>query len=293
MYQLMEDEPKLFLDLWNSEREVRKIQEILCPTGEGMKGVRLQGIGRLMISFKDAQINIVNLRSSEKQSFSWDELIELLGINDGMDGKERWSNIYKKVFPQGEIAPVQSQKPMPKAPETKTPEKKPEKRKESKVTKAKIKPKEEPKPVEEPKVEQKTEEQLPGQTSIEKNFPEYMPEPHPQNAGIDNEILQNESQFKENGTDIGENGTDTGEIESDLREVEETEEKKSLLQGIVEDISKKREDYKAAVFLRTEDANKNVEADMYLMAISELKEAIVLIEKLQQLEDYEARLEDE
>ena len=282
MHQLLEDEPDLFLELWKAEREVIKIQEILCPTGEGMKGVRLQGIGRLMISFKESQINLVNLRCNEKESFTWGELIELLGVNDGTDGKEKWTSIYRKPFPTQEIAPVQPQKPTPTTSNTKKPEKKPEKRKESKVTKAKVKPKD--KPVEVQKEEPKTEEQLPGQTSLENDFPEYMPEPE-ENQENENEISENETEFEENEPEKSQDKTES---------VENEPEKKSFFEGLSpEEIQKKREEYKTAVYLRTKGVDSSVELDLYLAAITELKETISLIEKLQQLEDYEAELRDE
>ncbi len=266
IHQLLEDEPDLFLDLWKAERDEKRAKEILSPTGEGMKGVRLQGIGRLMISFKESEINVISLRTHEKESFPWTALLTLLGENDGTDGKEKWSGLYKKPFPE-KIAPVQPKKSESKTPDAKKPEKK---RKEMKVTKAKVR-----KEVQQSKQElPKEEPQLPGQTSIENDFPEYMPE----DAESKNESAENEPESAENEPE----SVETEPVENKQKSSQELSTEK------LEDIQKRREEYKTAVALRLEEAEKNVDSDMYLTAISELREAIVMIERLQELEDAEA-----
>lgn len=278
MHQLLEDDPDLFLDLWKVPREIKNVKEVLAPTGEGMKTVRLQGVGRIMISFKESGINVISVRTNEKESFSWENLLELLGENDGTDGKEKWTSIYKTPFPE-KIAPVQPQPPKPA--DTK------KSRKELKVTKAKVTPKPKPKP--EPQPEPQPEAQLPGQTSIEQDFPEYMTKPSSNEA--DN---PKEEKNLKNETESGGNETKTEENETENKETVtvDTETPHLFIELALEDISKKREEYKAAVSLRLEDAGKEVEGDMYLLAISELREAISLIEKLQQLEDREGELNE-
>lgn len=196
MYQTGREMPELFLNLYQAEdTDAATLQEIFAPAGEGLITVRIPGTGRLMLSVKgvDQMVSLVNVRSGEKETFTWERVIDAIGKLTGRtldnrpeDGKVWWEKVYKEPWPieeKEEVAPVQpkreSQKP----------------RKESKVVPAKPKPpkkpkKEEPKTVmEEPKSVTETPEIVPktpevapvqpdveGQTSFEKDFPEYLPD---------------------------------------------------------------------------------------------------------------------
>lgn len=164
LHQLFHDNPDLFTKIHISTYETAELVDILAPTGEMIYSVRLQGVGRLMLSIKadSGRITITNVRSMEKTEWNIEDLVASV-INvcsmaaDMEDVKKAWTSIYKEEYPKKpEVAPVQPEKPA--------------QRKEKKVQKATIsKPK--PQPVE----ESKEEEQIPGQDSV-LNHPEYLPE---------------------------------------------------------------------------------------------------------------------
>lgn len=59
------------------ERQEALIQEALAPTGEAMLTVRVKGIGRMMLSIKSRQEDLVliNVRSEEKTAYGWGKLM--------------------------------------------------------------------------------------------------------------------------------------------------------------------------------------------------------------------------
>lgn len=100
------------------EEAINGILDALAPTGVGIKSVRIQGIGRVMISFrgKDTEIEILNARTQERQSYTWqgfiDELREVFVLKEGESGVEAWERIYGEEYQEKkqEVAPVQQQK---------------------------------------------------------------------------------------------------------------------------------------------------------------------------------------
>ena len=164
LHQLFHDNPELFTKIHTSTYETAELIDILAPTGEMIYSVRLQGVGRLMLSIKadSGRITITNVRSMDKTEWNIEDLAEAV-INifnmavDTEDPAKAWTSIYKEEYPKkAEVAPVQQEKPV--------------QRKEKKVQKAKI---EKPKP--QPVEENTEEEQIPGQDSV-LNHPEYLPE---------------------------------------------------------------------------------------------------------------------
>ncbi len=164
LHQLFHDNPELFMKIHTSSYETGELIDILAPTGEMIYSVRLQGVGRLMLSIKadSGRITITNVRSMDKTEWNIEDIAEAV-INifnmavDTEDPAKAWTSIYQEEYPKkAEIAPVQQEKPV--------------QRKEKKVQKAKI---EKPKP--QPVEENAEEEQIPGQDSV-LNHPEYLPE---------------------------------------------------------------------------------------------------------------------
>lgn len=169
---------------------IEKVMDVLAPSGMSLKTVRVQGIGKLMLSFKGKEndIEMLNVRSNEKEIITWQQFIgDMVSTFGGKAGVQEWEMIYGESFEEPEllkeekkpeVAPVQPQKQ----------EKKP-----SKVVKAKPeKPKQgtlhavepsipvpdpvEPEPEEPDPVVEQTEEDLPGQQDMETDYKEAMPE---------------------------------------------------------------------------------------------------------------------
>lgn len=221
IHQLGHDQPELYVQMlkaryedYSSQAEdidiaSRIITEILAPCGEAIHNVRLQGIGRMMLSIKgaDRDVIVVNMRSGEKESFSWQQMISAIDTlvvpEASPEHEKEWEILYGETFPARE----EPKKPEPSPVTARTVQKK-----TSKVTKAKTEKKvnknvtgkksedrpetvpdndhsdtrtEEPEPAEsnpesyEAEKESEPdagEEQLPGQMQLEKDFPEYCPD---------------------------------------------------------------------------------------------------------------------
>lgn len=134
MYQLGHDIPELHRQIWNVWQiwngwqqtkwpEIqREIMDILAPAGEGMHSVRVAGIGRLMITLHgtDQDIALINVRSGEKEKYSWDDMMEAIGLlMEGDTPEESWAKTYGE---NSSVAPVQLD---PKSKVTKAAEPKP------------------------------------------------------------------------------------------------------------------------------------------------------------------------
>ena len=134
MYQLGHDIPELHRKIWNvwqiwngwqqtKRPELpREIMDILAPAGEGMHSVRVAGIGRLMITLHgaDQDITLINVRSGEKEKYSWDDMMEAIGLlMEGDTPEESWTKTYGE---NSSVAPVQLD---PKSKVTKAAEPKP------------------------------------------------------------------------------------------------------------------------------------------------------------------------
>lgn len=97
------------------EEAVNDILDAFAPSGVGIKTVRIQGIGRVMISFrgKDAEVEVLNVRTQERQSYTWqqliDELREVFMVTAEESGEEAWERIYGEEYEakREEVAPVQ------------------------------------------------------------------------------------------------------------------------------------------------------------------------------------------
>ena len=150
LYQMGRENPELFVKLHNAKAAgPKEYQEILAPSGESLISVRIQGVGRMMLVVKDVEhdVALLNVRSGEKESCSWEKLVSDLNILTGRNvgnrpesGKKWWELVYSEAYPiaeKTEVAPVQQE---------------PKTRKESKVTAAKPEP---------PKVEKKPEPKKP------------------------------------------------------------------------------------------------------------------------------------
>ena len=91
--------------------------DTLAPSGIDTKMVRIRGVGKFMLSIKgrDQAIELLNVRSNEKESYSWEDCIQvLMDICPVGNAKKCWEKLYDAAFPE-EVAPVQPKKPEKKA----------------------------------------------------------------------------------------------------------------------------------------------------------------------------------
>lgn len=161
VYQLGKDMPELYTELFEAiyEKNRESMIDALVPDEEKIYSLRIPGTGRMLLSLKTAEeeIKVINVRSQEKESYTWQQLEEafrkIMHFENGPE--ESWEKQYKETFPGTEQKEPNTDKKKPKVEKAKKP-----KQKKSK-----------------PKVQEAVpEHQIPGQDSIE-NHTDYMPEP--------------------------------------------------------------------------------------------------------------------
>lgn len=86
IYELFRGNQKIYSDVFGGILRARPdtedgremLQEVLAPGGEAIHSVRIAGIGRIAISVKglDRDVMLVNLRSNEKVPCNWDEVLD-------------------------------------------------------------------------------------------------------------------------------------------------------------------------------------------------------------------------
>lgn len=158
------------------EEAVNGILDAFAPSGVGIKTVRIQGTGRVIISFrgKDAEVEVLNVRTQECRSYTWQQFIQELRavflVEADESGEEAWERIYGEEYREKKEAVAPVQLPEETAGQQDTPrtfhDSQPEIPAETKVEGDTVKDREE-----EPAA---AEEQIPGQDNI-LNHPEYLP----------------------------------------------------------------------------------------------------------------------
>lgn len=120
--QMGEDDPVLYADIWQQMRghlSIEKMQEMLTPAGMKVYSVRIRGVGRKELILKDSangnEIVIVDLRTSEKKHYTWEEMQNAWNIITaaGLDARSAWEATYYSkwpIAPEEKIAPVQPPK---------------------------------------------------------------------------------------------------------------------------------------------------------------------------------------
>lgn len=167
IYELFRGNQKIYSDVFGGIMRTRPngdgremLQEILAPGGEAIHSVRIPGIGRIAISVKglDRDVMLVNLRSNEKVPCNWDEVLEAACkfVPPDYDSAEA---AYKAIF--GEPWQAEPEKPAVAPVQPK---------KETKVTKAVTDKKPEP-------VKPKIEPVKPAPEPVEPKEPNSGPEP--------------------------------------------------------------------------------------------------------------------
>lgn len=197
----LHDAPEMYGELFGvigQPHSVRDVSEIFCPGESKVDMVRIPGMGRLMVSYKgpDKNIELVAVRSGEKESYTWQDMENLLiSIMPGNDVAAAWQQVYAEPFPEKpKVAPVQPERSTANSERSTAKQEQQKPKEKSKVTRAVV-PKEPEKPLlhdvepsipkpdpVEPEVQQEpekevteTEGQIEGQDSIQ-NHAEWMPD---------------------------------------------------------------------------------------------------------------------
>lgn len=189
MYQLFLENPELYM---HETVDADALFDALAPAGESIYTVRIQGVGRIMISCKEDTVNLINVRDGETVKCTWEEVSK---VYDELFGNRTWEERYGRPYPvksepaAEETVPVEAVR-----------EKKPKKPKvtKAKVTKAKVASK----PVItrcEAKSDEASHEPLEGQDTIDEH-PEYLPE---QTASEDDNMAAEDDETETQASDEG------------------------------------------------------------------------------------------
>lgn len=81
-----------------SDEAVEKVLDVMAPSGMAIIPVRIRGIGKLMLSIKgkDNDVVLLNIRNDEKETLSWN--IFIASMHSGDVSREKWEEIYKEPF---------------------------------------------------------------------------------------------------------------------------------------------------------------------------------------------------
>jgi hypothetical protein len=118
--QLGESKPELYEAMYEVAKNgfsLKEVQETMAPSGENIYSIRIQGMGRLMLSVKDYEdtVSLINERTGEKEKRSWEDVKTawlMMIIDPDKSAKENWGITYGREFP--EVAPVQQPKKVEK-----------------------------------------------------------------------------------------------------------------------------------------------------------------------------------
>lgn len=223
LYQICHEQPEIFKKLWVAVNEesatIEELFDVLAPSGIAMISCRIPGTGRLMLSIKGIEENlqIINLRSNEKEEVTWEEFRQVAVLflqTDAEDWKIAYWNTYNEEIPEEKaeekpkVAPAQPKSErVVKSVKLEKPKKTPEKQTVKKPETA------EPVAV--------SEEQLPGQMEVA-DYPELMPENGKEECNDENKSEGDTGRDPESVSGSGEQGKRNGRSAGTTRDEPET-----------------------------------------------------------------------
>lgn len=187
----LHDAPEMYGELFDvigQPHSVRDVSEIFCPGESKVDMVRIPGMGRLMVSYKgpDKNIELVAVRSGEKESYTWQDMENLLNsIMPGNDVAAAWQQVYAEPYPEkAKVAPAQPERSTVNMERSTAKQEQPKPKEKSKVTRAVV-PKPEPQKEPEKPLLHDVEPSIPKPDPVE---PEMQQEPEKEVKDADDQI---------------------------------------------------------------------------------------------------------
>lgn len=184
MYQLFLENPELYE---KPDADIDTLMETLAPAGENIYTVRIQGVGRIMISCKEDRVNLVNVRTNNVEICTWEQLTEEY---TKLFRSCTWEERYGRPYPVKSEPAAEEPVPVEAVKEKKT--------KKPKVTKAKVTS--EPVITRCVKSDEAPHEPIEGQDTIDEH-PEYLPEqtsPEDDNMAAEDDETETQAPDEEN-----------------------------------------------------------------------------------------------
>lgn len=130
MHQFGYENKEIYVKLWDAVNKtvyrgtydivIEKILDAIAPSGVAMPMVRVQGVGKLMIAIKGSEndVELLNIRTNEKESYTWEKIIRILEslCDSQIEPKKAWEKLYGEEYKEEykeeepvkeEVAPVQ------------------------------------------------------------------------------------------------------------------------------------------------------------------------------------------
>ena len=110
MHQYIHDNPKSLQGFceavkMDGEQMTGYLMDLLAPSGYAVHMARIQGTGKMMltISGKNQPLNLMNVRTNEKEEYDWKDLKDILHrlIMD-TDPETCWGALYEEPYPPAE-----------------------------------------------------------------------------------------------------------------------------------------------------------------------------------------------
>lgn len=104
LHQLMYEQPDKYVMAFSSKNE-KDLQDIFAPATEAIYTVRVQGVGRFLLSMKPEKVSLVNIRNTDdKEMYEWTEFAERIKrlFDYALQPRESWEKTYNMPFPEKE-----------------------------------------------------------------------------------------------------------------------------------------------------------------------------------------------
>ena len=104
IYQILENNPDIFVDI---AKDSERIYKILAPISEQMYIVKVQGVGKIMVTFHEESVTLFNARTKDKETVS-KETVERVTVGlmafyaNPNAPEEGWEQMFHKEFPKKE-----------------------------------------------------------------------------------------------------------------------------------------------------------------------------------------------
>ena len=121
MYQYFYENRDKFIELSEviegkieGDAAVNRILDVIIPAGIGPIFVRIKGMGKMMLSFHNADhdIEMLNVRNGDKETVTWQKLIETIKLPFPAT-KEAWEHLYDEPYEIKKEEPVEKIQPAP------------------------------------------------------------------------------------------------------------------------------------------------------------------------------------
>ena len=100
---------KRVYDWTQGEKTLETFKWVMVPNGSAIYSIRIKGLGKFLLSVKEKEdlISVINVRTGEKASATWDEIMHAVsGLIETGTLQESWQQVYGETYPKKPEEPV-------------------------------------------------------------------------------------------------------------------------------------------------------------------------------------------